>query len=126
MFSYSPSFVGAVFPIYRQPHYVQQTSPSVQQQSDACIWPKRRPQRRPQRHLALTSCCADGSSSTDESNSSKATPLFEMRNISYSVPRNIDLVLFENMNFNIYPGEFVIMLGANGSGKSTGNLTLEK
>lgn len=50
------------------------------------------------------------------------TPLLEMRNVSYQVPMNYDVQLFENMTFKAYAGEFVIVIGENGSGKSTGTL----
>lgn len=47
-------------------------------------------------------------------------PLLEMRNINYQVPMNFDLQLFTDMNFKVFSGEFVIIVGENGAGKSTG------
>lgn len=54
------------------------------------------------------------------------TPLFEMRNVTFRVPYHEDLWIFDDMNFRIDPGEFVIMLGSNGSGKSTGKFLLAR
>lgn len=50
-------------------------------------------------------------------------PLLEMRNINYQVPMNFELQLFRDMNFKVFPGEFVIVVGENGAGKSTGKPT---
>lgn len=46
-------------------------------------------------------------------------PLLELRNVHFRVPKDYDRILFEDMNFRMYPNEFVVMIGPNGSGKST-------
>lgn len=53
------------------------------------------------------------------------TPLYEMRGITFRIPMDFDVILFNNMNFQIYPGEFVVMIGGNGAGKSTGMSPLQ-
>lgn len=53
------------------------------------------------------------------------TPIFEMRNVTFRIPQNFDVILFKDMNLKIYPGEFVLMMGANGAGKSTGKVNAE-
>lgn len=56
----------------------------------------------------------------EEHNLESRTPLLELRNVSYQVPMNYDVHIFKDMNFKVYPGEFVIVIGGNGAGKSTG------
>lgn len=43
-----------------------------------------------------------------------------MRNITFQAPMNFEKYIFTNMNFKIYPKQFVIVVGENGAGKSTG------
>lgn len=43
-----------------------------------------------------------------------------MRDINYQVPMNWDVTVFSGMNFKVYPNEFIIVIGENGAGKSTG------
>lgn len=47
-------------------------------------------------------------------------PLLELRNIQYQLPMNFSVHLFNDLNFKVYPREFVVIIGANGAGKSTG------
>lgn len=47
-------------------------------------------------------------------------PLLELRNIWYRLPNNFDVNLFRGMNFKVFPNEFVLLIGENGAGKSTG------
>lgn len=62
-------------------------------------------------------CCTSGQNDTP------SVPLFEMRNVTFQIPFNFDVVLFRDMRFHINPGEFIIMIGSNGAGKSTGMST---
>ncbi|BDR56135.1 energy-coupling factor ABC transporter ATP-binding protein [Xylocopilactobacillus apis] len=55
-----------------------------------------------------------------------ATPLLEIRNLSYAAEQLINLQLetkkqeiINNLNFSIFEGEFVGLVGPNGSGKTT-------
>ena len=50
-------------------------------------------------------------------------PLLEMRNITYRIPNNWIVKVFDNMNFCVYPKEFVVVIGHNGAGKTTGKKT---
>lgn len=49
-------------------------------------------------------------------------PLFEMRDVVYRKPTETDVRLLDGADLAIYEGEFVLMIGANGSGKSTSAL----
>jgi putative ABC transport system ATP-binding protein len=44
-------------------------------------------------------------------------PALELKNVSFTLPSGRRLL--ENINAEIFPGEFVILMGSNGSGKST-------
>lgn len=59
------------------------------------------------------SCC-------DSSTPKRKVPVLELRDISYRLPNNFDVELFKKMQFKIFPGEFVLIIGQNGAGKSTG------
>jgi len=42
--------------------------------------------------------------------------------MNYFLPMNYSVQLFKDMNFEVHPGEFVVVIGENGAGKSTGEL----
>lgn len=67
-------------------------------------------QRRP-----VVLCCAE-----NKNNDKARIPLFEMRGVTYSPPMDFDNILFRDMNFKIYENEFIVVVGQNGAGKSTG------
>lgn len=52
---------------------------------------------------------------------SKAAPIIEVRNFrkSFSQFRENELIVLDNVNFSIEPGEIIAILGKSGSGKST-------
>jgi len=52
-------------------------------------------------------------------------PLLEIKNVSYSVP-GISRQILSQINYKIYPEDFVILLGSNGSGKSSLLKTLDR
>lgn len=74
----------------------------------------RTPPRRPATYAASDAASPD------------TPPLLEMRDISYRVPRNWDVRVFNQMNFSVRAGEFVIVIGENGAGKSTGTVHFTK
>lgn len=47
-------------------------------------------------------------------------PLLEMRNMTLQAHMDFDRYIFKNMNFKVYSKQFVIIIGENGAGKSTG------
>lgn len=59
--------------------------------------------------------CCDTSGSAPP----QQVPLLEMRDITYHVPMDFENQLFSNMNFKVFPGEFIVIMGQNGAGKST-------
>eukprot|EP00171_Calliarthron_tuberculosum_P017447 IDg17447t1 len=62
--------------------------------------------------VCKTKCCA--ASALPE-----RVPLLRMEEVYYSVPMDFENIVFTSLNFAVYPGEFVVVTGQNGSGKST-------
>lgn len=54
----------------------------------------------------------------DEIPNSVGSVRYEMKNVSFSYPGN-DKKVLKNINFSIYPGEKIAVVGENGSGKTT-------
>jgi putative ABC transport system ATP-binding protein len=46
------------------------------------------------------------------------TPLLDIHNISLQFPGS-DKKILENISYTVYPGDFIVILGSNGSGKSS-------
>src|SRR5579872_5887792 len=51
----------------------------------------------------------------------ETTPIIEVINVCKSFPKSVsqDLLVLEDVNFRMYEGEIVAILGKSGSGKST-------
>ncbi len=60
--------------------------------------------------------CAEAPSHFGRSSAQHADPLVSMRGVTF---RRGERTLFENVDFDLHPGEFVAVLGPNGAGKST-------
>lgn len=50
-------------------------------------------------------------------------PLLRLEDVYYNLPMDFENVVFKSLNFSVYPGEFIVVTGQNGSGKSTGRCT---
>jgi putative tryptophan/tyrosine transport system ATP-binding protein len=48
----------------------------------------------------------------------KNTPLLSLKNLTFSIP-SVERALLKHINLKLYPRDFLIILGSNGSGKSS-------
>lgn len=75
-----------------------------------------------------TACVTTNSRPTQENTQTKEidnrVPLLEMRSMTYQPWMNFSKYVFSDMNFKVYDKEFIVIVGANGAGKSTGKLPL--
>lgn len=53
----------------------------------------------------------------------REVPVLELRNVTYTVPMNYSKKVFSGLDFSIYRGQFILLIGENGAGKSTGAFT---
>ena len=53
------------------------------------------------------------------SNHQKYEPIFELHNVWFSYPGAQPIEALHRINLQIYPGEYIAVIGSNGSGKST-------